>query len=178
MTRSPCPCCGFLTLADRPPGTYAICPVCWWEDDDVQARDPDHTGGANRLSLRQAQESFGRCGASDPEALSKVRPPTADEQPDLMNARAERLHQFFGGYFHQDWGADGASSWSDVVDAYLAENTLEDAASLRDALRAWVTDGQLGDLASCDYDPRAEGLTERAWVAMIAEYIDRRITPL
>ncbi len=82
-TRYPCPCCGFLTLDQKPPGTYAICPVCWWEDDDVQARDPDYAGGANRLSLRQARENFRHCGASDAEFTSKVRKPTAEETPGL-----------------------------------------------------------------------------------------------
>lgn len=80
-TRYPCPCCGFLTLGQKPPGTYAICPVCWWEDDDVQARDPDYAGGANRLSLRQARASFREFGASDVEFTTRVRRPTAEENP-------------------------------------------------------------------------------------------------
>lgn len=37
----PCVCCGFLTLAEPPPGTFEICSVCRWEDDNVQARDPE-----------------------------------------------------------------------------------------------------------------------------------------
>lgn len=77
----PCPCCGFLTLAQEPPGTYAVCPVCWWEDDDALFRDPSYSGGANAVSLRQARSNFSATGASDERFLSLVRRPTADEEP-------------------------------------------------------------------------------------------------
>ena len=33
----PCPCCGYLVF-DEGPGSYAICPVCGWEDDLSQLR--------------------------------------------------------------------------------------------------------------------------------------------
>jgi hypothetical protein len=80
--RYPCLCCGFLTLDEKPPGTYNICPVCFWEDDDVQAWDPDFEGGANRVSLRQAQENFRSFGASEARVTSYVRGPRAEECPD------------------------------------------------------------------------------------------------
>ena len=63
MTRFECPCCTFLTLTERPPGTFAVCAVCGWEDDLSQFRDPDFTGGANSVSLRQARENFATFGA-------------------------------------------------------------------------------------------------------------------
>ena len=34
--RFACPCCGYLTLSEEPPGTYEVCPVCDWGDDDAQ----------------------------------------------------------------------------------------------------------------------------------------------
>lgn len=52
----PCPCCGSLTLSAC--GEYEICPVCNWEDDPVQAEDPDYSGGANVLSLKQARHNW------------------------------------------------------------------------------------------------------------------------
>jgi hypothetical protein len=64
-TRYACPCCDSLTLTEAPPGTHAICPVCNWEDDLVQFRDLDYTGGANKPSLREARANFRRLGASD-----------------------------------------------------------------------------------------------------------------
>ena len=77
--RFPCPCCGFLTLREKPPGTFTVCPVCFWEDDATQFNDPDHTGGANRSSLRHARENYSVFGASDPEFLPNVRQPFPEE---------------------------------------------------------------------------------------------------
>ena len=79
--RYACPCCDYLTLGDPPPGTYAICPVCWWEDDYIQFLDLDYRGGANSPSLREARASFQRCGASEPRLLEHARAPLAEEQP-------------------------------------------------------------------------------------------------
>ena len=55
----PCPCCGFLVLAG-PLGSYEICRICGWEDDEVQQRWPGYRGGANVESLCEAQTSFVR----------------------------------------------------------------------------------------------------------------------
>jgi rubrerythrin len=33
----PCPGCGYLVF-DEPPGSYEICPICFWEDDLAQLR--------------------------------------------------------------------------------------------------------------------------------------------
>lgn len=72
----PCPCCGYYTLGEKPPGTYEICEICFWEDDDLQYRDPDNEGGANVESLRQAQRNFQEFGAMSKDAISDVRKPT------------------------------------------------------------------------------------------------------
>ena len=53
-----CPCCGYKTLTETSPGTFEICHLCGWEDDEVQLRDPDYRGGANSESLREAQCDF------------------------------------------------------------------------------------------------------------------------
>lgn len=81
MTKFPCPCCGFLTLEHEPPGSFDICPVCWWEDDLVQAGDPDYAGGANVVSLRQAKENYRRLGVSDPASAADARKPLPQEIP-------------------------------------------------------------------------------------------------
>ncbi|GHT82271.1 hypothetical protein FACS1894125_4580 [Actinomycetota bacterium] len=49
-----CPVCGFQTLPSDD-GSFWICEVCWWEDDDIQADDPNYEGGANGLSLNQCR---------------------------------------------------------------------------------------------------------------------------
>jgi hypothetical protein len=76
-----CPCCGYRTFVD-PPGSYDICPICFWEDDDVQFDDPDLEGGANGVSLREAQRNFVEFGACEREMLSHVRPPKEGEERD------------------------------------------------------------------------------------------------
>jgi hypothetical protein len=76
-----CPCCEYLTLDDVPPGSFKICPVCRWEDDNLQYEDMDYRGGANRVSLWEARENFRRIGASDPARSARVRPPLSHEVP-------------------------------------------------------------------------------------------------
>jgi hypothetical protein len=79
-SRFACPCCGFLTLNEKPPGTFAICPVCFWEDDDAQFRDPTYAGGANRVSLGEARRNFIDFGAAMREFQEQVRAPLPEEK--------------------------------------------------------------------------------------------------
>ncbi|WP_167944509.1 CPCC family cysteine-rich protein [Micromonospora profundi] len=79
--RSPCPCCGHLVHDDRP-GSSLICPVCFWEDDQVQLRWPFYRGGANKVSLVEAQRNYGNLGVSETRFADKVRSPSRDEALD------------------------------------------------------------------------------------------------
>ena len=84
MTRTSafaCPCCGNLTLSEAPPGTFEVCPVCFWEDDDVQFKNQSFAGGANRVSLEQARKNYKEGGASAPEHREHVRGPRLSEIP-------------------------------------------------------------------------------------------------
>lgn len=74
-----CPCCGHRTLGEEPPGTFEICPVCFWEDDNVQFTDPDSRGGANRVSLNEAKQNFEQFGACELEMKEFVRAPRKGE---------------------------------------------------------------------------------------------------
>lgn len=74
-----CPCCGYYTFEERAGESYDICPVCFWEDDPVQLNNPTLEGGANKVSLLQAQKNFKEFGACQPEAVSSVRSPKKDE---------------------------------------------------------------------------------------------------
>jgi ribosomal protein L37E len=49
-----CPVCGGYGF------DYAmdICKLCGWQDDAIQEKTPDYTGGANRMSLNQAKEAY------------------------------------------------------------------------------------------------------------------------
>jgi hypothetical protein len=82
MERFACPCCGHKTFSEPPSGTYDICPVCFWEDDPVQLADPDYSGGANKVSLRQGQLNFRKYGACHEEAIKHVRHPGRNEMRD------------------------------------------------------------------------------------------------
>ncbi|MGM0924766.1 MAG: CPCC family cysteine-rich protein [Bacillota bacterium] len=78
-----CPCCGYKTLDEEPPGTYDICSICFWEDDGVQYSDPDFEGGANQASLRQAQQNFVKFGACEEGCIKFVRKPNKEDIKDL-----------------------------------------------------------------------------------------------
>lgn len=78
--RFACPCCGYLTLTEPQHGTFVICDVCFWEDDDVQLRYPDSEVGANAVSLNQARGNFLAHGVSELRFKANVRPPLPKEQ--------------------------------------------------------------------------------------------------
>lgn len=77
-----CPCCGYKTLDEEPPGTYDICSICFWEDDAVQYDDPDYGGGANIPSLRQAQRNYNLFGACEERCIEFVREPNENDVKD------------------------------------------------------------------------------------------------
>lgn len=73
-----CLCCGYKILDERPSGTYEICDICGWEDDN---RD----GGANKVTLKEAKENFKIFGVSDPdhpELKKMVRKPNESDERD------------------------------------------------------------------------------------------------
>ncbi|MDD5070870.1 MAG: CPCC family cysteine-rich protein [Candidatus Omnitrophica bacterium] len=78
-----CPCCGYKTFDEAPPGTYLICPICFWEDDPGQFEDPNYEGGANVVSLRQAQKNFIEFGACDKKMIKNVRKLNPKDIKDL-----------------------------------------------------------------------------------------------
>ncbi|KQN97049.1 CPCC family cysteine-rich protein [Paenibacillus sp. Leaf72] len=78
-----CPCCKYLTLSEEPPGTFEICPVCYWEDDNLQYAEPDRVGGANSICLREAKSNFKDYGAISLEFLDAVRLPLEEEKTGI-----------------------------------------------------------------------------------------------
>ncbi len=74
-----CLCCGLKTLTEQPPGSFEICPVCFWEDDAAQASNPSLAGGANKVSLSEARKNFMSFGASSRDAVKSVRRPLPEE---------------------------------------------------------------------------------------------------
>jgi hypothetical protein len=82
MVKYTCPCCGYKTFYEEPNGEYNICTVCYWEDDPFQKADPTDEGGANQVSLRQAQRNFIEFGACEVEMKHYTRQPNSDEPKD------------------------------------------------------------------------------------------------
>lgn len=77
-----CPCCGYKTLSDPKRGSYEICAICYWEDDPVQLENVNEDGGANRVSLRNAQMNFLQFGAVEQRFISNVRKPLTSDVKD------------------------------------------------------------------------------------------------
>ncbi len=71
-----CPCCGYLTFTEEVCGTFEICPVCFWEDDNTQSKVPNY-----EISLLKARENFVKYGAVKEEFMGKVRKALPEETP-------------------------------------------------------------------------------------------------
>lgn len=70
-----CPCCGYATVSE--PGSYEICPICFWEDDgqDDSLAD-EELGDPNRVSLTQGRIDYLTFGASDGKDKPHCRLPS------------------------------------------------------------------------------------------------------
>lgn len=91
------------------------------------------------------------------------------------------LFQFFGGCFHQDWGAEAANS-EEVVHGYRSQVTVEEAYRLsdlieRDLLMSKRSDDELGDVLyadlGCHFDPTSTGGTVRGWLEEVVRQLRR-----
>ncbi|KAI9144011.1 cysteine-rich CPCC-domain-containing protein [Paraphysoderma sedebokerense] len=86
----PCPACGYLTF-ETAPGSFDICPLCYWEDDIYQLLHPTESG-ANKVSLLLAQKNFQKYGAVEPDMKQYVRASTsALKDPDWRLLTEEDL---------------------------------------------------------------------------------------
>ena len=77
------PCCGYLTF-EEPPGSYEICPVCFWEDDVVQLAFPRWRAAQTSAALVEGQRNFAAFGACERRLISHVRPPREGERRDAQ----------------------------------------------------------------------------------------------
>ncbi|KLA32305.1 CPCC family cysteine-rich protein [Bacillus cereus] len=66
-------------IEEEPPDTYEICNICYWKDDEVQFNNHDFEGGANEVSLRQAQRNFIAFGACEECFVQSVRKPNSED---------------------------------------------------------------------------------------------------
>jgi len=74
-----CPCCGYIVFR-KPPGSFDFCPVCVWEDDNVQLRYVTSPGGANKESLLDSQKNYQVIGVSALRRSSRAASPDGFEK--------------------------------------------------------------------------------------------------
>ncbi len=60
-----CPCCGYKSFTKEAIESHEACRVCYWEYDSKQHENPYFAGGANEVSLVQAQHNFIQFGATE-----------------------------------------------------------------------------------------------------------------
>ncbi|WP_405444822.1 CPCC family cysteine-rich protein [Streptomyces erythrochromogenes] len=110
-TRRPCPCCGHLVFdtEDGWPGSYAVCPVCSWQDDPEQFRRPFLPRGMNQVSLVEAQLNFRAYEACDQRGRRFARPAADDEPLDAAWRSIDPATDFFED--SGDFGDSGLRPW-------------------------------------------------------------------
>lgn len=127
-------------------GATTNCVRCVWEDDPEQADEPWAWGGANGISLVEAQQAYLRYGAVGVEDVSQVRPARPDEAwaPDWRPYDPEdgEIHPLYTEEQEREWEARGR----------------EHAAAFRSGLEALRAEA--GDLNDSDIQRRVQGFSD------------------
>jgi hypothetical protein len=85
----------------EPPGSYDICEICFWEDDALQLElATTLAGGANFMTLVDAQRSFSLIGAKGANRSAHTRAPGANDRRDPQWRPIDLLTDRF-----PDWAA-------------------------------------------------------------------------
>jgi len=80
---------------------YAICGICFWEDDELQLEYATTlAGGANKPTLMNAQHDFAQFGACEPEMVAHVRRPGPCDKRDPTWRPIDQQRDHF-----ERWGA-------------------------------------------------------------------------
>ena len=74
-----CPCCGYKTFEPGKYNTYNICPICSWEDESLIKTVVEEGGGANNVSLVQAQKNFKDLQSAEKQTQEFTREAQEDE---------------------------------------------------------------------------------------------------
>lgn len=65
LTKFTCPCCGYKTFTQKAIDAHETCRNCCWEYDPLQHENPYYAGGANEVSLAEAQQNYVRYRVSE-----------------------------------------------------------------------------------------------------------------
>jgi hypothetical protein len=115
-------------VLSEPPGSYAICQLCFWEDDPVQLRHPQAPGGANGVSLIEAQINYRTFGASERRFLQNCRARDAGDvrDPEWRPIDLERdRFEAWEGCLADDFGEGPRTRWPrDMTMLYYWRDTF------------------------------------------------------
>ena len=84
MSRVQCPCCGCYPYKNYDEAFFQICPICFWQFEEV-SHDKSYQafGGANgMLSLDRARKSYKKHGVAKLKHKELVREPLPEELPE------------------------------------------------------------------------------------------------
>lgn len=97
---------------------------------------------------------------------------------------SDRLSQFFGGYFHQDWSLD-ASDWQGVVGLFASGSSPDDVASVAEDIEVLLhstpseaeLEHKLLEECGCYYTPRPDlgGPSFRQWLSEVCIELRRGV---
>ncbi len=174
-----CPCCGYRTLNDDPPGSHEICEVCFWEDDGVQYYDPDYRGGANSVSLRTGQKNFKEFGSCKKRTITYV---TKDRskfeyvgKKDLRNYRRvdiEEMYEVFRVleiptdkllelYTTKSLREGQLTFSSDELDKYLTHEEVVDYYALTESSGLFLELSSIKNMCALEKSKRLESIKEK-----------------
>ena len=77
--------------------SYDICPVCFWENDNVQYNDPDFYGGANNLSLNDYKKRWKKLNDILPKLMKQYNVSKTNLsywEYDQLNVPRENIKDF------------------------------------------------------------------------------------
>lgn len=74
---------------------YDICPVCFWERDLYQEKNPDYAGGANKVSLNEARKNYSEFGACEKRFMLNVCKAEVSETLTIMRRNDRREDENF-----------------------------------------------------------------------------------
>lgn len=98
-----CPICEKHQFSDY----FEICPVCFWENDDVQNAEPDFNGGANNLSLNDYKKRWNKLTNIMPKLMDKYKVSKTNIshwEYDELNVPRENIKEFVNSLTEQKIG--------------------------------------------------------------------------
>lgn len=93
--RIACEVCGYYTLFRNSAEHSEVCPVCYWEDDPLHAKDHRCQGSCNGQTMEEAQTNYSKVGACCIAELPYVRFPLAEEFPENQKPQ-KRIRRTLG----------------------------------------------------------------------------------